>query len=809
MVLKMKSAQANKKKLILLMFYGIALMGLLTIMNFCGQKKIEVIFVIDAKLKSSEPEMAEVYINDIRKGTLLGSKSITISETYKVREILTVRFRKAGWKSTSDFSYEVKSSGNVIIRTIEFEKMIALPPPSTESKISLEFISDVNLRGIKIYRDDQLIGETNASGRFEYNTTVSSDERSKMSFHVKLEGVVFETIPKNMSIQLTGADIRQQYRIIPSIQNPPTISLKLINQRDGSPLDNVTIGFSDSQEKITTNNQGILQYQIQEARIGKQISISIIDPPDLVIISGYQPITIYPGMDNNIQMDLLCKVSMVIKITVQDLSNNPLSEAIVEVDGRQYQTNHNGNCTIPIDQLKIPYTIKVSKLRFESTVTNVIPTTRICEAGIIKLRGITGIITVQDLITSKPVPFVDIYERGVYLGQTDVNGRKTLSIYLNTPMTLEFRPTDSGNYPTRIVTVTFNKSSDLQIIKLEPYPYLFNFAFTNDNLSPLEGVQVKYKDIDKKSGPDGKLSISTHDINQPSGNVDNTFFIQYKLYKSSYKPLVTDRQKVYNFPQYIISDMVNIQITTVPPGGNIDIFDNSGKNVLNGKSPVSGSVEPGIYKVVAVLGDFKSITNYTVSSDTTIQIISDPIAQILSLYSQTKYADVVQIYDKSKGALDKKNSNYCEALNDVFKSAGHIKNNGKAAQVAELMVTEQCVSKDPYFFYNLASIYYGLSEWKKADDYFEQAYNQRTFFSPSDVLQKGTDCLYFRVLARTEIIKQGGFESNEAKCTYLQDTQALLDRFKNVALSNGLNLKNTGNLNANLYQEKKEAGCGQ
>ena len=124
------------------------------------------------------------------------------------------------------------------------------------------------------------------------------------------------------------------------------------------------------------------------------------------------------------------------------------------------------------------------------------------------------------------------------------------------------------------------------------------------------------------------------------------------------------------------------------------------------------------------------------------------------------------------------------------------------------MYNDQCIAETkPWFLKNLAYLYSSISEWDKADEYYELANMERYLVKDSRRAEFYADCLYYRVVARVEFAGvSSNFINESEKRLYLQKTGDLLTEFEQLAVSHGLDYRNYENLNRQIKQGEIDAG---
>ncbi|MBU4444064.1 hypothetical protein KJ656_03135, partial [bacterium] len=610
-------------------------------------KKVEVFIDIETYLKPGEPCKVTVIIDNENKFFLdeNGKGFWTIKK--KLNDIINIRFEKEGYTAIDTITYKVKPEGNYIKKRIAFRKVIVAPPPSpepekkTEISIKIDFNTKPQIAGVNIYRGDEKIGVTDSSGVYHWETTAAVDEKGQIQFRVDHAPFNLKTVPQQLLVTHQGVDIKKRFTIIPHVQKTPLIKAQLINIVDKMPLPNIELRFSDSNDSLITDKDGMIEYKIQETTYKNNVNLDIIDPTDLIIVDGFKPITITTDIPDNIDMVLQCKVSFVIKMAFENLSGEKLSGVNVSVQGGEtHQSDRNGHVKIPINSINRKYVLNISKIKYQDVQKEVVPDKRINDYGVIELRGVTGVIIVEDSLSNKPVPFVSIYEDGKNIGQTGSDGRVIVGVFLNTPMKLEFIPSELKTYQKGVKTLKFNHSSEIKRIKLKPQPYDFTFNFMSDvGRGPVEGVDVKYKMLQKQSDSKGNVQIRTYDILTKNGSIDNSFKIAYKSYETEYKCNITPDVRIYKIPTIYLPTRVKVTIKTNPPGGTLKVFDGQGNIVLEGNDPLIEEILPDLYRIEGQFGETIASRQFMISDDMEIVFpIFNPIDLIIQKYNSGAYS---------------------------------------------------------------------------------------------------------------------------------------------------------------------------
>lgn len=782
-------------------------------------KKVEVIIDIETALEPDEPGRATVIIDNEKREYLNEYGRIFLSVKKKVDDILKIRFEKEGYYALDAIVYKIKPEGNYIKRRISFRKKVLPktpePGPIKTVVMTADFITRPKLAGVNIYLNDEKIGITNSAGIYHWETEAPADEKGQLLFRVEHSVFDLVTTPQKLVIK-KGADVKKRFIIVPHVRKTPFVKVKVLNNVDQTPLENVKLRFSDSDKSVITNKNGIAEYKIRETTYKKEVNLKITEPQDLVIVDGFKPINITNDMPDNIDIVLRCKATFIIKIAFENLSGEKLADVRVSVQGgKTYKSDKNGRVKIPVNRLHKKYILKISKIKYQDITKEVIPDKPINDYGVIRLRGVTGIVIVEDSLSKRPVPFVNVFERGKNIGQTGSNGRVTVGVLLNMPMKLKFVPADPGTYQEMTRTLIFKSSGEVKRIRMKPQPYNFKFHFVSAaGGGPVEGVEVKYKMLRKLSDSNGSVQINTYDITKKDGSVDNSFKIAYKSYQTEYRCNIKPQKRVYQLPDIYIPTKVNITIKTVPPGGELKVFDNQGNIVIQGREPLTGAVLPDLYRVEGQYGGTVANRQYMISDDSVIVFsIFNPIDLIIQKYEQGAYNQVVEIFEDpdNQDRIRRQDENYCKALDYVFKAYAQLngdENKAKAVEIGERLINERCVTNDPYFLFNLAGRYKELGKWEKADEYYEKAHNGRIFVQTADRLQFVADCLYFRVDVRVErILSPGAFSDNTAKCLYLETTKNLWDEFIQLANNRGLDFKQADYLKQKIDEGMRDAKC--
>jgi len=209
----------------------------------------------------------------------------------------------------------VKAQGNYKRKQIAFQPPPEPEPktePKTEISIKVDFITTPQIADVNIYMGDEKIGATNNSGTYHWEASAAADEKGQIQFRVDHSTFNLKTVPQQLTITTQGADINKRFTIIPHVQKTSLVKAQLINSIDKMPLSNIELRFSDSNESLLTDKNGMIEYLIQETTYKKDVNIEIIKPNNLFIVDGFKPITIVPDMPENIDMIIGCKVSGVI-----------------------------------------------------------------------------------------------------------------------------------------------------------------------------------------------------------------------------------------------------------------------------------------------------------------------------------------------------------------------------------------------------------------------------------------------------------------------------------------------------------------
>ena len=804
-------------------YYLLVLFLFVLLIANCDRTGVNVIFYLSSDLSKNEPGEAEIRINDEYFKSL--DRHGDAKVTYKANpgEVLDVKFKKIGYIAQTDFQYTVKIDNNKINRVIRFKKPKVKPEPvkvpqkvkpqSVSTKIV--FVAENNLSGVEIYLGDEILGKTNNTGKFQWEITTVDTVMKTLNFKVLYDGdLKLNTMPKDLSFVTGKKSIVKNIKITGHVIQTPVIELTMYNKADNAPLKNIKVKFSDSEEILITGQNGLLRYQIKENRYMSSVGLEIIEPKNLIIDSGYEPIVIRPELPQTIKMEVFGQISFVIRFTVENFTNDKLKGVKITVDKKDYKTNNRGNVSIPINSLTRTYEIKLSKSKYEDFTTTVTPIEQVTDLSTIRLKGITAYIFVQDSLSRKVIPYVKIIEKGEVLERTDANGRAQIAVYLNTPTKLEFVPRSEEEYSILKKELIFHSSGETKVIRLLPRPYEFNWNFINQDGAPLEDVMIRYGAREYHSDNRGKVTIETHRLAGGEQSKEEWFEFSYRGYSDKYPVDIETGKKVYNIRK-TISSTLQVTISSVPPGADVIVYNAGGNIVTQGTAPFNASIEPGFYRIHGKMGELSVDKTENISkNDQNVTLnMEDPIAKIIQLYQEQKYRQVVEFYDQpmNQQNINRKHPQYCQAMNAVYVSYGKLdsqEHKKKAVGIGEQMYNDQCIAEiKPWFLKNLAYLYSSISEWDKADEYYELANMERYLVKDSRRAEFYADCLYYRVVARVEFAGvSSNFINESEKRLYLQKTGDLLTEFEQLAVSHGLDYRNYENLNRQIKQGEIDAG---
>lgn len=792
--------------------------GVLSWLSCNVNKKIKVSIYLSSELAPGEPGEAEIYINNVFTKSTDKFGNAAIKYDALPGDILTITFKKENAVSKSDFSYTVNNNQNEINKILKFKWTPPPPPPPEvieprEVTTIFEFEAANNLAGISILLDGHVIGATADNGKFRYQVITLDNEKRALSFAVEMTGMEIKTNPQNLNFMTGQKNARQRIQLTGIVSHSSVLHLKFINQADNAPLRNIKIKFSDSDNTFSTDGNGEIIYRIEEKEYNKSVGIEIIEPSDLVITSGYTPIVIRTDMSPQISMELFGKITYVIKAKVKNFSGENLNGVKVVVGDAEYKTNSNGNVSIPIQSLSKAYEITFSKTRYQDFTTSVTPTGNVTDIGTITLQGISATIYVQDSLTQKPIPYVKVIEGGNTLERTNSDGRVQIAVLLNTPMNLEFEPRNADEYERDRRKFVFRQPDETKIVRLLPKPFEFVLTFRTAGGAPVTDVIVNYDNRQYRSNESGKISITRYAL--PGNSSEQWFEYSFRGVTENMPVDIMEGKKIYEVSK-TISTVLNVRLVSNPPGATIKVYNVNHKILADKVAPYSMELEPGIYQMEAVAGQITVNRRVTVSSNNQEVVISvdDPIARIITLYQNQQYQQVVEFYEDplNQQNIVRTHEKYCDAINAIYISYGKIsgqENKHKAVTIGEKMVIENCIAdRKPFFLKNLALLYNSIGEWKKADEYYEKANNERYLVPSENRASFSSDCVYYRIVARVEYMRNpGNFSSNTEKCLYLQTTEDLLTEFNQLAVNYGLDYRNSNQLNAMINEEQSNANC--
>jgi len=784
---------------VILMIFGVMLFGI-----SCSREFDVTLIVTQHLSDNAEPKKVEIFVNDKKIGEIYGNNSeVFYISGNKEGDRIKVRYSKDGYVPNDEPFFIVSKQKNVFKHRVSFT-------PKNRRKINAEFISEPKIKGIRIFIGDEQVGQTNANGTFVYEKLLEQAEERILKFRLEKEGLTFRTNPDNLEINSQEV-LGKIFVITTYIDKPVTFNLQVNDYLSSKPLPGVQIKFSDG-GTATTNGNGLLSYNIQERRCLSRIEYRIVQPDNVVVVEGYQPVVLNSEISGKILSNSLkCRIDYVFKICVQNLAGDPLQDAEISVSpsipgARKIpKTDEKGNVVIPISTLNQIYKLSVSKSYYQTMDLQEKPSSFITDLGIIRLRGLTGTVIVVDSLTNKPINEVNIYRDGNKIAQTNNSGRANFGINLHTPMILKFEVPESEEYPEISKEIKFTKPSDIITVKMRPRPFIFYFSIQNQNGVPIRGANISHPNVSVRSDSRGIARIELFAV----GNTE-TFTITSGLQSQNFRQSINSTIRNYRIPPIIFSNIISVTLRSTPPNANIELFDNTNTSLARGDEPLVVQVIPGHYRVVASLGNARVEKTVELSTPDQIETIDvqDPIDLIIQKFRNKNWNEVVRIYENEKNRITPSNNDYCGALDCVFKSYAQLRRMEDAVQVAELRISDRCIGNDPIFLKNLGKINYDIGNWEKSADYYEKALSYIAYIPSNSIINFQAECLYFQASAKLEYITNNRSMTPAAKCGPLKATRDIFDEYEKVQRDNSLNpLSGARALRDRIEQEIKNVPC--
>jgi len=770
-------------------------------------------FVLESDLTPDEPKTATVNINGepVMKTDTNGRATFIYRDAY-VGDTLVVSFSKVSktrYDSKSDFDLVVSEEVMLVERKLRFRKWV---PPITWYNVDVTFRRKGDFP-VTIMLNGDSIGAFIDNKQVKYKNKFKAKEKKRLEFSVVSPGLKLVTKPKRLVYKI-NKNISSTVNIYALLDTTPVIRWTLLEELSKTPLKGAEIKFSDTKERIESDASGLIQYSIRERKIGGKISFTL--PQKFIKLkTKIAPIILTRGMPDTLSDTLLCQVKYTIRVKVSDFNENVLPGAVVILEEKEKKiTDEKGVAEFQIPRPDRFYKIDVTKDRYKAISTTVRPIGFI-HTEPIALEGTYGTLFVVDsLALGTPVPYLNIYEGTVNIGQTGKDGKCKIPILLAKPMTFVLKPASNSIYMGKEVETVFNKPFEIKRIVLSQKPFRFRFEVKNDRGESLQNVRITHRGSSYSTNKRGVAIIDLFTLNPaPQEEFEITY---YNYHDQRFVP-VDSEERNYTLP-VIIGSKVPIEIRTNPPNGDVKIYDMNDDVVDEGVAPLNLELEYMVYRFVASNDKGQSVEmvleiNANSQKEPLVLDMYNPVAQIEGFYNEGNYARVVQIYSRDQQRVEKilanqtpYKDNRCAILKHIATSFGKEEQFEKAAEIMGIL-DENCPENSPIFYRNYAEILFQIGEWRRAAENYEKALVYISLIRQADRYQFDADCNYKQAVAMLNHYQQNKTnpEFQENSCSYLDDIQEKLDYLITIAEKNNLKVSevNINNIMQRLWEEKK------
>lgn len=775
-------------------------------------------FVYNSKLEDREPGKSRIYFSDHKStlGTEMKSTNSNgfVSFIYRdgfVGDTVFINFRKQGYVSQSNYNFIISEQVMIAEKNIRFKKYVPPPPPDPTYSVNFKFHNKSG--GIAlIHLDGDTIGRIQNNQTFTFKKQYKKSDAKRLSFLVTDDSTELKTSPPS-PVYNVNRSVSGNIEIYAELENTPVIIYTILETDSRIPLEGVEVKFSDSKTPVISDENGLVTYKIDQRVVGKTVFANLNQ--NFVHLKDASPsYLLSEALPDTILSTLYCSVDFTIRIIVQDINENMLPGTVVNMEGNKKLTNESGVAEFQVSTMDKMYGFDIDKDKYDGISIRVKPLNFIT-TEMVNLAGTYGtIIVVDSLEEKKPVPYVNIKENGINIGQTGQDGSSKINVLIAKSMELKFEPSQTSDYLPKKQVLNFTRLNDIKKVYLSPKPYVFTVHVTDDQGRNLKGVTIRYGGATYTTDKRGKVVIVRYII---APEPEERFYASHFKFKQEYVLHTDPNERVYTI-NFVKASKISIKVESNPRGANITVYNLTRDKVAEGRAPLDLELDLGSYNIVATNNKGQSAEDiFEIDGPRDQPIVLDminPVTQIIDNYNKREYGKVITIYDRHQERVKNLLNNHeqysrrkCEVLEYIAKSYDREDQEEKSIGVWRTLVDE-CAKPDPLFYRSYADLLYNNRSWVEADQYYQKSllYLARI---PGDIrVTFNVDCLFARaqVQFNNYMENRSDPDFSRSKCYYISGIERIIRDIKEVVNANNLDYPAgiITNIESSLREDKQD-----